>query len=613
MTCCCLQNKRLESFTALIFALALLSIPPILAQNAYSDCSIYGNCKPVVSARAVNNNTFNINSSTYFQGYTPADFWKSFENQNSLTGNKTGSFNISTTGKVSAGFGSFFGDSVSGIRFAKQTIDGLGDFPMFNFVADSFLSNYGVINTTLIVYDEFLPSLIFYDASTGESSSFFYNGSEDTLYVNSNMRLNNNYLANISSITSTGKLFVGNDSGNFTVNEDGSFVTYGTGDYFVGNGASTTDRYAFKSLYAYTLFGLSAGLQFKDSTLYYSFTDTASSNPKMGIGTTTTLDSFINGDFCVGNFTDSGAAACPARFAIKNSAAAPNMLMEDYWRGRTGMGANANNDRMIINYSFTNNNTNKVGIMRKNIWILNVSQGFEYGIESTDLFTGGVVKEIYRVQSSGINLSWNNITQVNYGYFNYLNVTNTSTLGSTNVQGTLNVSGNVNITGNLVIGGNLSVKRPYAVFTDNFTQAMISTTAGQAMNFTVTEDNYLISLQGKQNITVQQTGDYLFEVSALAKCGNNNKHINVWWQKTNATNGFSNVARSNTLLELPTANVEALMTIPFIIDLNTTDKLRIMWNADDTGCSLIYYTNTSFIPETPSIILVINKISEITP
>lgn len=209
------------------------------------------------------------------------------------------------------------------------------------------------------------------------------------------------------------------------------------------------------------------------------------------------------------------------------------------------------------------------------------------------------------------NVNISKLLNGNIAKFRNVNTTtmNVSNLLTANFIRTnnLNVSGNVNVTQNIYIGGNISVKVPYAVFTDNTTQGLISTLAGQPMNFSITEDNYYINITNKQNITVKQVGDYHFIVSAIGICGNNNKHINVWWQK----NGI-NVPRSNTLQELSTANVEALLTIPFIIDLNATDNLRIMWNADSTGCTLEYTPSTSFIPETPSIILTINRIGDIT-
>lgn len=216
---------------------------------------------------------------------------------------------------------------------------------------------------------------------------------------------------------------------------------------------------------------------------------------------------------------------------------------------------------------------------------------------------------------SRINYLWslvlnsNNLNSTNINSTRIITQNITSTFFNSSRIIAKNISSEyINVSGNLIIGGNLSAKIPYAVFTDNTTQGMASTAVGQVMNFSTIDDNYEINLVNKQNITVNQPGDYHFIVSAIATCANNNKHINIWWQK----NGV-NVPRSNTLQEINTANVEALMTVPFIIDLNRTDNLRIMWNSDDTGCSLKYTTNNSFIPETPSIILTINRIGDITP
>ena len=39
--------------------------------SIYDDCSIYGNCEPVLSTSSVNYSLVNVNNSQYFQGYTP--------------------------------------------------------------------------------------------------------------------------------------------------------------------------------------------------------------------------------------------------------------------------------------------------------------------------------------------------------------------------------------------------------------------------------------------------------------------------------------------------------------------------------------------------------------
>lgn len=239
--------------------------------------------------------------------------------------------------------------------------------------------------------------------------------------------------------------------------------------------------------------------------------------------------------------------------------------------------------------------TNNVG---KFFEMAMLSSGFGSGLSNAELINTDVTGGLKFVNQNG-NISFSAGT---WGTPPQIEINNN---GNAYLRTTI-VGGNLNIT------GNLSVKRPYAVFTDNTTQTMLSISAGQPINFSTIEDNYYINMEAKQNISVLQTGDYLFEISALGQCANNNKHINIWWQKSTNGGTFVNVARSNTLVELPTANVEVDIVVPFIIDLLTADKLRIMWNSDSTGCQLIYYTNTSFIPETPSVILTITKISEVT-
>jgi len=46
--------------------------------------------------------------------------------------------------------------------------------------------------------------------------------------------------------------------------------------------------------------------------------------------------------------------------------------------------------------------------------------------------------------------------------------------------------------------------------------------------------------------------------------------------------------------------------------MNMTDSFRVMWASDDAGTQMVYSTNTSYSPMSPSIIMTISKISEIT-
>lgn len=168
---------------------------------------------------------------------------------------------------------------------------------------------------------------------------------------------------------------------------------------------------------------------------------------------------------------------------------------------------------------------------------------------------------------------------------------------------------NLTTVGNVVVNGNFSAKRPYAMFSDNHTQSVASANTAYPINFSSTEDAYQITIASdRRNITVAQKGDYLIELSAIVTSNLPNKHVQIWIQK-NAIN----INRSNTKLELASSGVEQTLAVPFIIDLNTTDIFRVMWAVDDTGITMPYTTNTSYSPDTPSIIMTMTKISDETP
>lgn len=179
------------------------------------------------------------------------------------------------------------------------------------------------------------------------------------------------------------------------------------------------------------------------------------------------------------------------------------------------------------------------------------------------------------------------------------------------MTGRLNVSADVNISQNLYVGGNVSMKRPYAMIADNTTQVIPNANNAYGVNFSIIEDNYLINVYNRQNISFLLSGDYLIEISALfTVTTGTNKHVYIWLRK----NGVD-IARSNTQVEIPNANVETVVAVPFIIDINPGDNITIIWGSDTTAAQLLNLnagTNPTR-PEVPSIIATISKISEITP
>lgn len=174
--------------------------------------------------------------------------------------------------------------------------------------------------------------------------------------------------------------------------------------------------------------------------------------------------------------------------------------------------------------------------------------------------------------------------------------------------GDTTIVGNLNVTGNFVSTGNMSVKRPYGMFSDVTNQVVAVANTAYPVNFSTTEDSYEVYITSdRQNFSVAQNGDYLIELSAIADVDTPNKALELWPQ----INGV-NVNRSNTKVVLPTATTATVISVPFILDLRTTDTFRIMYASDDAGSRLIYTDNTSYSPSTPSIIMTVSKISEIT-
>jgi len=164
---------------------------------------------------------------------------------------------------------------------------------------------------------------------------------------------------------------------------------------------------------------------------------------------------------------------------------------------------------------------------------------------------------------------------------------------------------------NVIINGSFSAKRAYGMFSSNESQVTIDADVAYPMNFSHVEDTYLVELINNENITVNDSGDYLIELSVIIITDSNNKHFSVWPQ----INGV-NVPRSTTRLEIENSGTEQVIAVPFILDLEAGDNFRIMFLSDDAGSSTVwtagYGSGANAVPETPSIILTMTKISETT-
>jgi hypothetical protein len=171
----------------------------------------------------------------------------------------------------------------------------------------------------------------------------------------------------------------------------------------------------------------------------------------------------------------------------------------------------------------------------------------------------------------------------------------------------LYLTDNLNVTKNVFIGGNVTFKRPSATYTSTETQTIPIINTAYPVTFNWTEDSYLINKINNTNFSVSQEGKYQMIFSAICQSAVAGKHVEIWIQK----NGV-NIPRTDTLYEFKGANAETVIVVPFEVPLNLTDSFRIMWASDDTGTTMVYKTNTSYSPETPSIIMEVNKISALT-
>lgn len=254
------------------------------------------------------------------------------------------------------------------------------------------------------------------------------------------------------------------------------------------------------------------------------------------------------------------------------------------------------------------------------------------------------MRDIYSKQTNNYNIGasgnlWRD------GYFNYLygvttatfGATNTSSLrvfgfsqmNNTNITSNLNVGGNtttnnLNATNNVGIGnnlyvfnnvhidGNLSVRRPYWVSYDNSTQPFVSTSVSQIINISNNNDidKYGINVINRQNLTFQQTGDYICTLSPEFFNTGSGALVTFWIQK----NGVD-VAWSNSRYSVPNNGYNApSITYQFDITNPATDNVRFMWWSDSTN-TILYSSGaltTPTRPSIPAVLLNCFKVSEIT-
>jgi hypothetical protein len=169
---------------------------------------------------------------------------------------------------------------------------------------------------------------------------------------------------------------------------------------------------------------------------------------------------------------------------------------------------------------------------------------------------------------------------------------------------TLNGTNN-KILGNMNVSGNLTFRNAHGTYSSTQTQIMTNANTPYYISFNITEHQYLIQKSSDNiNFTFNEDGEYFILISAMCTVNTPNNHIEIWFEKDGI-----NIPRSNTKMALTSANLEIPLVVQIETTFNKTNILRLKMASDVAGSRLIYTTNTTYSPESPSIIMNIYKIS----
>lgn len=155
-----------------------------------------------------------------------------------------------------------------------------------------------------------------------------------------------------------------------------------------------------------------------------------------------------------------------------------------------------------------------------------------------------------------------------------------------------------------------SVDLPYGSFSSNATQTIASATTAYAITYTNNEVTNQITLTANSKINILVAGTYLITFSAIGASSAPNKYLDIWL----SVDG-TNVPRSNTHSEFVGTHNERIITVTYLYDFTAGQYFELYMHSDDTGATLVATaagTNPTR-PESPSIIVTVNKISDANP
>lgn len=174
---------------------------------------------------------------------------------------------------------------------------------------------------------------------------------------------------------------------------------------------------------------------------------------------------------------------------------------------------------------------------------------------------------------------------------------NTGLAGSSGTSGTAGTSGT-------------SPSFPYGCFSHSASLATTSTTAAYPVYFDTDESKSGIthgtSGTASSKVQIDTAGTYLIIVSAIADSTVVNKHIELWL----AVDG-TNVPRTNTIVQIPTANTEMTLAVSFIYTFTAGQYFELKYRGDDTGVRFLATAAATVPtrPACPSILCTVNRVA----
>lgn len=148
----------------------------------------------------------------------------------------------------------------------------------------------------------------------------------------------------------------------------------------------------------------------------------------------------------------------------------------------------------------------------------------------------------------------------------------------------------------------------YGAFSDTTTQTIVSINEAYAMTFDTTDASNGVSIGSPTSqLVVNEQGVYNIQFSAqLDKASGGAANVYIWLRK----NG-TNVPNTTTTLTLQGTAARQVAAWNFVIQLDSTNYVELMWAADDANVVVLAASATSVWPATPSIICTVTQVNNL--